>query len=132
LSRLVGSIKKYGRQSMHRLLTRYADSGATLCGAGRRRQPDRSRLHRQRSHPHPGARGAVVQDHRARGSREAWSRVLHLAGARFVPGNGQAAAPAGRTTATGVDGAWPCEPAPGAEQKCAALAAWLVLDGRKL
>ena len=133
LSRLVASVKRFGRTSMNRLLRQYADEGHTICGAGvvvgslvdpRTIGNDHIRIHAlegllfrtivQTSLSKRGVKCSVWRERdlfgtagERLGRKELALRTALLNLGRDMPGSWRA------------------------EQKAAALAAWIVLDGRQ-
>jgi hypothetical protein len=134
LSRLVASIKRFGRRSMNETLRRYADSGVAICGAGvvvgslidpRDIANDHIRIHALEGQLFR----TVVQDGLAR-HRLACStwRERHLIQVATKQLGRSERRLQDVLAALGRDAPGPWR----AEQKRAALAAWLVLEGRKL
>jgi hypothetical protein len=133
LSRLLVSVRRFGRTSMNRLLRQYAADGHEVCGAGvvvgslvdpRTIGNDHIRIHAlegqlfrtvvQASLSKRGVKCSVWRDR----------DLFGIAGERLRRTEGalkSAVADLGRS----VPGSWR------AEQKAAALAAWIVLHGRR-
>jgi hypothetical protein len=134
LSRLVAAIKRFGGRSMARTLRRYAESGLKLCGGGvvvgslidpRDIANDHIRIHALEGRLFR----TVVQDGLSRHhlACSTWRErdLVQLAAKRLSrsePSLQRTLAAMGREAA----GPWR------AEQKRAALAAWIVLEGKKL
>jgi len=132
LSRLLASVRRFGRTSMNRLLRQYAEDGHEVCGAGvvvgslidpRTIGNDHIRIHAlegqlfrtvvQTTLSRRGVHCSVWRDR----------DLFDLAG-RQLRKPERALRSALLNLGRGVQGSWR------AEQKAAALAAWLVLDGR--
>ena len=134
LSRLVGSIKRFGRRSMNQMLRRYADSGVAICGAGvvvgslidpRDIANDHIRIHALEGQLFR----TVVQDGLARHhlACSTWrERDLVQVATKQLGRSERRLQDVLATLGRGAAGPWR------AEQKRAALAAWIVLEGRKL
>jgi hypothetical protein len=134
LSRLLAAIKRFGRRSMNDILRRYADSGITLCGGGvvvgslidpRDIANDHIRIHALEGQLFR----TVVQDglsrHRLACSTWRERDLVEIALKQLGLSEPSLKNP---LAALGREAAGPWR----AEQKRAALAAWIVLDGRKL
>jgi hypothetical protein len=134
LSRLVASIKRYGRGSMRRLLRRYADSGVRLRGAGlvvgslvapETIANDHIRIHALEGQLFRTAVQDGLASHRLACATWRERDLLQVA----VKQLGRTESSLQRIlTSLGREAAGPWR----AEQKRAALAAWIVLDGTNL
>ena len=134
LSRLVASIKRYGRGSMQRLLWRYADSGVPLRGAGvvvgsliaaETIANDHIRIHALEGQLFRTAVQDGLARHRLPCATWRERDLLQVA----VKQLGRTESSLQRVlTSLGREAAGPWR----AEQKRAALAAWIVLDGTNL
>ena len=134
LSRLVGSIKRFGQRSMNQTLRHYADSGVAICGAGvvvgslidpRDIANDHIRIHALEGQLFR----TVVQDGLARHrlACATWrERDLVQVATKQLGRSERRLQDVLATLGRGAAGPWR------AEQKRAALAAWIVLEGRKL
>src|SRR5262245_62665264 len=132
LSRLVGAVKRFGRQSVTDAIRRYRAAGHPVRGAGvvvgslidpALIANDHIRIHALEGQLFRG----VVQEatRRSRLSCAIWrERDLHAQAAGFLDRSERALRDALVELGRGVGGPWR------AEQKAAALAAWLVLAGR--
>jgi len=132
LSRLIAAVRRFGRQSVTRLIRHYQTAGHPLRGAGvvvgSLIDPDRIANDHIRIHALEGQlfRG-VVQDAAARNrlSCSIWrDRDLHALAAGTLRRPERTLRDTLAALGREVDGPWR------AEQKAAALAAWLVLAGR--
>jgi hypothetical protein len=132
LSRLVASVRRFGRTSMSRLLQKYADEGHRIRGAGvvvgslvdpRTIGNDHIRIHALEGQLF---RTIVQTSLEKRGVQcSVWrERDLFATGGKRLGRREQALRTALLHLGRDVPGSWR------AEQKAAALAAWIVLDGR--
>ena len=134
LSRLVESIKRFGRRSMNQTLRRYADSGVAICGAGvvvgslidpRDIANDHIRIHALEGQLFRTAVQDALARHRLACATWRERDLLQVA----VKQLGRTESSLQRVlTSLGREAAGPWR----AEQKRAALAAWIVLDGTNL
>jgi hypothetical protein len=131
LTRLLASVRRYGRTSMNRLLRQYAANGHEVCGAGivvgslidpRTIGNDHIRIHALEGRLF---RTVVEKSLTKRGVKcSVWrDRDLFSIAGRHLRKPEQTLKTALIDLGRGVPGSWR------AEQKAAALAAWIVLDG---
>jgi hypothetical protein len=133
LSRLLASVRRFGRTSMNRLLQQYADEGHTVRGAGvvvgslvdpRTIANDHIRIHALEGQLFRTIVQTSLSKHGVKCST--WRERDLLGTARERLGTQEAAVwTALLGLGRNVEGSWR------AEQKAAALAAWLVLDGHR-
>ena len=132
LTRLVASVRRFGRTSMNRLLRQYADEGHTICGAGvvvgslvdpRTIGNDHIRIHALEGQLFRTIVQTSLSKHGVKCS--VWrERDLFGTAGEQLRRKEHALRTALLNLGRDVPGSWR------AEQKAAALAAWIVLDAR--